>query len=105
MSDLLHQQLSTVQSDKQLPPATIASATTIAPSTFLTFVTGTTDIATITPPVTGSCLLMLQFTDSSPGDLLTTGNVLVGTTTIAQNSIVLVEYNPITAKWLCAKLT
>jgi hypothetical protein len=105
MSDLLHQNLATVQSNQQPKPATIASATTIAPSTFLTFVSGTVDIATITPPVTGSHLLTLQFTNASPGDMLTTGNILIGTTTIAQNSIVLAIYDPIQAKYLVAKLT
>lgn len=93
--DLLFQNLSTVQSDKQPTPVTIAAATTIAPETFITIVTGTTDIDTITPPAEGSHMLCLLFTDASPGSLLTTGNILVGITTIAQDVPVLVVYNPI----------
>lgn len=99
MSDLLHQNLATVQSDKQPVPATIASAATIAPSTFITFVSGTVDIATITPPVTGAHMLCLIPTDASPGDLLTTGNILVGSTTLADNVPVLLFYNPTEAKY------
>lgn len=41
MSDLLHQNFETVQSDQQPFPPTIASAATIAPTTKLTFLTGT----------------------------------------------------------------
>jgi hypothetical protein len=99
MSDLEHQNLATVQSNKQLPPATVASATTIAPTTRLSLVSGTIDVATVTPPVTGYHELALKFTDSSPGDLLTTGNVLVGTTTIVQNSVVLLFYDNAAAKY------
>lgn len=105
MSDLLFQNLSTVQSLQQPMPVTVASTTTIAPTTFLTFVTGTIDVTTITPPVTGCHVLQLQFTDASPGDILTTGNVLIGSTTVAQYSIVQLTYNPIAAKYLLAKLT
>jgi hypothetical protein len=53
MSDLNHQDFSTVQSDKQPLPVTIAGAATIAPTTKLTRITGTTQITKITPPVTG----------------------------------------------------
>ena len=99
MSDLNFQDLSTVQSNLQPAPKTIASTTTIAPSTFLTLVSGTVDIATITPPVTGSHMLALAFTHTTPGDILTTGNVLIGTTTITTNVPVLVVYDPQQAKY------
>ena len=99
MSDLLFQNISTVQSKQQPTPATIASTETIAPSTFMSLVTGTTDIATITPPVTGSHMLCLVFTDASPGALLTTGNVLVGSTTIAQDVPLLLFYDPAQAAY------
>lgn len=105
MSDLNFQNLSTVQNSAQPKPVTLASAATIAPTTFLTYVSGTTDVATVTPPVTGTHALLVQFTDSSPGDILTTGNILVGTTTVAQYSIVLLVYDPARAKYLVAKLT
>ncbi len=99
MSDALFQNLSTVQSNQQPTPGTIASATVIAPQTFLTLVTGTTDVATVTPPVTGSHMLCLVFTDASPGSLLTTGNVLVGSTTLAQDEPVLLFYDPVQAAY------
>ena len=95
MPDLTFQDLSTVQSNVQQKPVTFAAAATISPVTALNFVTGTTNIATLVPPVTGYHELKLMFTDASPGDLLTTGNV-DGLTTISQNSIILMIYNPIT---------
>lgn len=99
MSDLLFQNISTVQSNVQPGPNTIASATTLAPSSFITFVSGTTDVGTISPPVTGQHMLTLIFTDATPGDLLTTGNINVGSTTLAQNVPVLLFYDPNSATY------
>lgn len=100
MSDLLFQQLSTVQSEKQKLPPTIASAATIAPDTFMTFVTGTVQVATITPPVTGAHMLILIFTNASPGATVTTGNIKNAVTPI-QNLAVFCFYDPVTALyWL-----
>lgn len=99
MSDALFQQLSSVQSNQQPNPVTIASTTTIAPSTFLTLVTGTIDVATVTPFVTGQHEIVLIFTDATPGDLLTTGNILVGSTTLTQNVPVILLYEPAQAKY------
>lgn len=99
MSDLLHQNLATVQSNQQPSPVTIASTTIIAPTTFMTLVSGTIDVATITPPVTGQHMLCLIFTDATPGDLTTTGNILVGSTTITQNVPILAFYDPAQAKY------
>ena len=99
MTDLNFQNLSTVQSSAQPKPATLASTTTIAPPTFMTFVSGTIDITTLTPPVTGAHMLVLIPTNASPGDLLTTGNILVGTTTFVQNVPVLLFYNPLNGKY------
>jgi hypothetical protein len=65
----------------------------------MTLVTGTIDITTIRPPVSGMHMLCLVFTNASPGDILTTGNVLVGTTLVSQNAPVLLFYNPIAAKY------
>ena len=104
MADLDFQQLSTVQNNQQIPPVTFAAAATVAPRTFLSFVTGTTNVATITPFVTGTHVLLMQFTDASPGDILTTGNVLVGLTTVAQNDILMFIYNPLTAKYFVRSL-
>ena len=99
MSDLNYQQLSTVQDLPMLYAATIASTTTIAPTTFLTFISGTTNIATITPPVTGTVMLAFVWTTTSPGQFLTTGNISVGSTTLVQNRLNLMVYDPPTLKW------
>lgn len=99
MPDLTFQNLSTVQNATQPKPNTVAAAATIPVQTFITYVSGTTDVATITPPVVGQHMLVLIFTNASPGDILTTGNVLVGTTTPTQNVPILLFYNPNTAKY------
>lgn len=98
MSDLLSQQLSTVQTDKQPFPPTIASAATIAPTTRLTFVTGTVQVATITPFVSGYHELTFIFTNAAPGALLTSGNIHSAYTPI-QNQAFTLYYDPSTAKW------
>lgn len=102
MPDLLFQNISSVQSDKNATPPTIASAATIAPTHFLNFVTGTTNIATITPPVTGAHMLWLVFTNAAPPDLLTTGNIVVATTVATTNRPVLLLYDPTQAKYYSA---
>lgn len=98
MSDLNFQDFSTVQSKQQPKPNTVASTTTIAPVTLHTFVTGTLQVATITPPVTGQHLLFLTFTDASPGTLLTTGNVLTAVVP-TQNIPCAFLYDPSQAKY------
>lgn len=105
MSDLNFQQLSTVQSDQQPMPPTVASAASVGSSiqTFLTFITGTSAIATITPPVTGVHMLVLIFTNANPGGVTTGGNILVATDP-AQNAPLLLFYDPIQAKYYSGKL-
>ena len=98
MSDLLHENFATVQSDKQPLPPTIASAATIAPTTKLTFVTGTVTIATVTPPVSGYCELTLCFTDGAPGVFLTSGNLKTAYQPV-QNRPIDLCYDPSSAKW------
>lgn len=98
MIDALFQQLSTVQSDKQPSPPTIASAATIAPTTKMTFVTGTVTIATVTPPVTGYHELTLCFTNAAPGVFLTTGNLQIAYQPI-QNRPIDLCYDPATKKY------
>src|SRR6266852_6292546 len=73
ITDLQFQQLSTVQNNLQPFPVTLASAATIAPTTGLTFVTGTVAVTVITPPVTGYHLLVLIFTNASPTAMATGG--------------------------------
>lgn len=93
------QNISTVQDAGQPAPNTIASTTVIAPQTFMTFVSGTIDIATLTPPVAGQHMLVLIPTNATPGDLLTTGNILVAVTTLVQNTPKVLFYNPLNSKY------
>lgn len=102
MSDLNHQNIASVQSKLQPGPVTVAAAATINPSTFLTIVTGTTAIATITPPVTGSHLLAVVVAVTNFSGFLTTGNILVASitnSTVWSNKVNLFVYNPLTAKY------
>lgn len=100
MIDSEFQALSTVQSSLQQKPVTVAAAATIAPVTKLTFVTGTTQVANITPPMTGGAYQELSFifTNGAPGALLTTGNIHAAYTPI-QNQAFTLYYDPSTAKW------
>jgi len=100
--DLYFQNLSTVQSKAQPGPVTIAAAATIAPTTFLTIVSGTTAIATITPPVTGSHMLAIVVSVTNFSGFLTTGNILVASitnSTVWANKTNLFVYNPLTGKY------
>ncbi len=100
--DLAHDNFSPTQSSLQPLPPTIASAATIAPTTRLTFLTGTVSIATITAPMTGHHELLLCFTDASPGAFVTTGNIKTAYTPITNRPIAL-QYDPSTAKyWVSA---
>lgn len=98
MSDLNFQNFSTVQSKAQPLPVTLASAATLVPTTFLTFVSGTVQVASITPPVTGSHMLAFVFTDANPGAFTGAGNIQ-STKDPAQNECVLLVYDPSTAKY------
>src|SRR3982750_3067268 len=99
MADLDFQNFSSVQNKLQPKPVTLAAAATIAPTTRLTLVSGTTDVATVTPPVTGHHELILVFTNANPGDLLTTGNLILGLTTILTSCPVALQYDPNQAKY------
>lgn len=99
MSDLLFQNLSTVQSGLQPLPVTVAAATTVAPTTFLTYLTGTTVVGTITPPVTGAHMIALCFTTTTPGTFATTGNIVTAYAPVTDRPVFLV-YDPIRAKYL-----
>ena len=96
MSDLQSQNFATVQSNQQPNPPTIASAATITPTTKLTFLTGTAQVATINPPVSGYHELVLIFTNGSPGATVTTGNIKTAVTPI-QNIPLVLYYDPVTA--------
>jgi len=98
MSDLNFQNLSSVQSDKQASPLTIASASVIAPTTFLTIITGTTQLVTITPPVSGVHMLAFHFTGAM-GAFSTGGNILTAADP-TQDCITLMVYNPVSGKYI-----
>lgn len=97
--DLNFQNYTLTQDNKQPTPPTLASATTVAPTHGFNLVSGTTNIATITPPLTGFHTLVMAFTNAAPPSLLTTGNILVGCTTITQNKPVMLFYEPSAAKY------
>ena len=101
MSDVAFQQLSTVQSNLQPQPPTIASNTTISPLTRLTFVTGTAAIQTINPFTTGYHEIILIFTSSTPGAFGITGNIKTAGQPV-QNIPVLLCYDPVSALWWVA---
>ena len=95
--DLNFQQISTVQNNLQPTPVTLTASTTIAPTTFLTILTGTTVIATITPPVTG-CHMLAIIAGTTTAAYTTSGNI-VGATTASTTQPSLFIYNPVTGKY------
>lgn len=96
--DLAAADLSSPQSGLQQKPVTLASAATIAPTTKLTFVTGTVAVSTITPPADGYHELVFIFTNAAPAALLTTGNIQAAYTPI-QNQAFTLYFDPSTAKY------
>lgn len=83
--------------DPNIP--TLASASTIAPTSRVTRITGNTTISTITPPdpyFNGP--IYLYNTDSSVGDIDTNGNVALAVTLTRYKLFALV-FDPSTAKW------
>jgi hypothetical protein len=101
MSDLLFQQLSTVQDIGQPVPQTIASAATISPSTFLSFITGTVQLQTMNPFTTGAHMVALVFTAAIPTVIPAgtgAGNFKAAITP-TQNVPVLCIWDPITQLW------
>lgn len=92
------------QSEQNNNPNTIASAATVAPVHAMTFITGTTQVATITPPMPGYHELTLVFTDNVPGALLTSGNIKTAYTPIT-NRPFKVFYDPNTAKYWVQTVT
>lgn len=76
MADIDWQNFSTVQANPQQKAATIPAAATITPTGFVTHITGTTQLATINPPVSGDHMLCLVFPDAM-GAFATSGNIAV----------------------------
>jgi|SRR5215471_1203698 len=78
-------------------PVTMASAATIAPTTWLTILTGNTAVATITPPVPFGHTLALQFAGTA--GVVATGNILTAVASVAGVAM-LFTYNPATQKYV-----
>ncbi len=93
-NDLLFQNLSTVQGAQQQKPNTIASAATVAPTSFITFISGTVAIATITPPADGQHMLVFIFTTTTPVAFTTSGGNIKRVSTPVQNIPVILLWNP-----------
>jgi hypothetical protein len=96
MPEVDYQNFSTVQSLLQPKPGTLASATTVAPTGFLTILTGNVVIATITPPLTGVHMIALQFAGTA--GVNAAGNITAVKASVL-NEIMLLVYNPNTAKY------
>jgi len=102
MSDLLFQNILNSQSNQQPAPATFVAAATIAPQSYVSFITGTTALVTITPPVSGQHSLVLISKLTNWAGALTTGNILVasitnGTTWLNRPNLFV--YDPLQAKY------
>jgi hypothetical protein len=102
MSDLNFQNFSTVQSNEQPAPPVVTAAATIAPTTFMTRMSGNTAISTITAPVTGCH--MLAIVPATTTGFTTGGNVSGATTTVA-NRCYLFVYEPVTATYYLVSST
>lgn len=87
-------QLSTVNN---FAPQTLASAATVAPTTFLTVLTGNTAVATVTPPVSHSH--MLAFVFAGTAGVVATGNIATAKASVVGEAMLLI-YNPAAAKYV-----
>lgn len=96
--DLNFMNYGTVQNNLQPTPVNTAAAATIAPTGFITILSGTAQVATITPPLSGAHMLCLIFTNATPGATLTTGNIAKATT-VVQNKALYMVYEPVSAKY------
>lgn len=90
-------QISPTQGPTSPKPATMASAATIAPTTFLTVLTGNTAVATITPPVSHGHMLAVQFAGTA--GVAATGNILTAKASVV-GEVMLLVYNPNSAKYV-----
>ena len=92
-------QLSPTQGPTSPKPVTLASAATIVPTTFLTVLTGNVAITAITPPVTHGHMLAIQFAGTAG---ITAGNNITNTKASVASEVMLLVYNPSTAKYTAA---
>lgn len=81
------------------PAPTIASASTIAPTQYITFISGTTAINTITPPSSvssgGGALILIP---TGAFTTTTSGNIALASTAVP-NKVLIMAYDSATAKW------
>ena len=101
-NDLNFQNISSVQNKQQPAPVTFVAAATIAPTTYVSFIAGTTALATITPPVTGQHTLAIIATSTNWAGAVTTGNILVASITNGTtwaNRVNFFTYNPLNGKY------
>ena len=97
----LMKQLASLGTDKSPRPVTIASAATVAPTTYLSVITGTTAITTITIPYAGfQGTLAFVWTDAGTltSCIGTGGNIAVASTPV-RYKVMFLTYNPIAVKW------
>lgn len=100
--ELLFQRLSTVQGANDPTPVTITAAATIAPTGFLTLISGTTAVTTITPPILGAHMLAFVVKTTNFGGFGSSGNISLASLTNATvwtNKVTLMVYEPIAAKY------
>lgn len=98
MSDLLSQNFGPSQSNQQPGMVTMASAATIAPTSFYTRLTGTTPVTTIVPPTTGAGMLCFVWSTGTANGFNTGGNIAVAYTTVTNRPVFLV-YDNVTKLW------
>lgn len=84
----------------KLSESVLASAATIAPKTDLVHLTGTTQVNTIVPPLSGGRNASILWIVPKDGNVIfgTSGNILVGAT-VAQNRPCTLVYSEIYDKW------
>lgn len=83
--------------NSQVAPVTLASAATIAPTTFLTTLTGNVAITTITPPIPGGHTICLIFAGTA--GVATGGNINATVASVVAVAMLLV-YNTVTGKYV-----
>ena|SRR6185312_804262 len=104
MGDLNCQDFQLGQNNNQPKALTLASAASIVPTTFITYLSGTTAVTNITAPLSGAHMLILIFTNASPGGLTSggggTGAAILKSFTAVQNVPVLLFYDPATKLYI-----
>jgi hypothetical protein len=78
-------------------PTTLVSAATIAPTSFLTILTGNTAVVNITPPVQFGHMIAVQFAGTA--GVTAAGNILTAVASVV-GQIMLLVYNPDLKKYV-----